>query len=112
MRDNRVALIFLVPGSDTTIRVNGTAEISVDADLRKSLAVEGKEPRSVVVVTIDEIYFQCARALMRANIWGPEAHVDPTDLPSAGALLKAMKDSFDDATYDADWSKRALKSLW
>lgn len=112
VRDNRVALIFLVPGSDTTIRVNGTAEISVDEDLKQSLAVEGKLPRSVVVVRIGEIYFQCARALMRANIWGADARVDPASLPSAGELLKAMKESFDDATYDADWSERAQKSLW
>lgn len=112
VRDNRVALIFLVPGSDTTIRVNGTAEISVAEDLRQTLAVEGKLPRSVVVVKIVEIYFQCARALMRANIWGAEARVDPASLPSAGELLKAMKDSFDDVTYDADWSERAQKSLW
>lgn len=112
VRDNRVALIFLVPGSDTTIRVNGAAEISVDEDLKQSLAVEGKLPRSVVVVRIGEIYFQCARALMRANIWGADARVDPASLPSAGELLKAMKESFDDATYDADWSERAQKSLW
>ncbi len=70
VRDGRVALLFLIPGSNSTLRVNGTAEISVEPELLASLAMEGKPPRSVIVVTVGEIYFQCARALDEGQALG------------------------------------------
>lgn len=112
VRDPRVALIFLVPGSTTTLRINGTATISADPDLLASLAIEEKTPRSAVIVTIGEIYFQCSRAVMRARLWEEDARVDPKDLPTPGELLKEMKEGFDAATYDREWPGRAAKSMW
>ncbi|MEM5472414.1 pyridoxamine 5'-phosphate oxidase family protein [Hoeflea sp. AS60] len=112
VRDGRVALLFLIPGSNSTLRVNGRAEISVDADLLASLAMEGKLPRSAIVITIGEIYFQCARALMRARIWDAEAWPDLATLPTAGSLMRELKHDFDSQTYDREWPERAKTSMW
>ncbi|MBP1875418.1 PPOX class probable FMN-dependent enzyme [Ensifer adhaerens] len=112
VRDPRVALMFLVPGSNTTMRINGTAAVSIDPALTGSFEVDGKNPRSVIVVTIGEVYFQCARALMRSQIWNPERFIDPATLPTPGALLKAAKADFDRETYDREWPERAAKTMW
>jgi len=77
VRDPRVGLLFLIPGSGSTLRVNGRGHISTDPDLLQSFMVEGKVPRSVIVITVDEIYFQCARAIVRADLWNPDKRVDP-----------------------------------
>ena len=112
IRDNRVALLFLIPGSHTTLRVNGAATISADPELLESLAIDGKAPRTATIITIGEVYFQCSRALMRAALWDEEARADPASLPSAGELLKEMKQDFDAQTYDREWPGRAKESLW
>lgn len=112
VRDPRVALMFLVPGSNTTMRINGRAEISVDPALLESFDMDGKHPRSVTVITIDEVYFQCARAVIRAELWNAERFVDPADLPTPGTLLKAAKADFDKDTYDREWAGRAAKTMW
>lgn len=112
VRDPRVALMFLVPGSNTTMRINGRAEISVEPALLESFDMDGKHPRSVAVIAIDEVYFQCARAVIRAELWNPERFVDPTDLPTPGTLLKAAKADFDKDTYDREWAGRAAKTMW
>lgn len=112
VRDPRVALMFLIPGSNTAIRVNGQAVISVDAALLESFEMDGKHPRTVVLVTIHEVYFQCARAIMRADLWNPESFVDPKSLPTPGDLLKAAKTDFDKETYDREWPERAAKTMW
>jgi PPOX class probable FMN-dependent enzyme len=112
VRDPRVALMFLIPGSTTTMRINGTAVVSVDPDLLDSFEMDGKHPRSVTVVTIGEVYFQCARALIRSELWNPENFVDPASLPTAGTLLKAAKQDFDKETYDREWPARAVKTMW
>lgn len=112
VRDGRVALLFLIPGSNTTLRINGRAEISVDPDLLAGLAMEGKLPRSAIVISIGEIYFQCARALMRARIWEQEAWPDVSDLPTPGSLMRELKQDFDSLTYDRDWPERAKNSMW
>lgn len=112
VRDPRVALMFLVPGSNTAMRINGRAVISVEPELLTSFETDGRHPRSVTVITIHEVYFQCARALMRAQVWNPERFVDPKDLPTPGILLKAAKADFDQETYDREWSARAAKTMW
>jgi hypothetical protein len=112
VRDPRVALMFLVPGSNTTMRINGTAVISVDPELTGSFEVDGKHPRSVIVVTIGEVYFQCARALIRSQLWNPERFIDPASLPTPGTLLKAAKADFDRDAYDREWPERAAKTMW
>ena len=112
VRDPRVALLFLVPGSNTTMRINGTAVVSVDPALTGSFEIDGKHPRTVIVVTIAEVYFQCARALLRSQLWNPQRFADPASLPTPGALLKAAKADFDKDSYDRDWPVRAAKTMW
>ncbi|MBB6178866.1 pyridoxamine 5'-phosphate oxidase family protein [Pseudorhizobium flavum] len=112
IRDPRVALMFLIPGSNTAMRVNGSAVVSVEPSLLESFETDGHHPRSVIVITIGEIYFQCARAIMRAQLWNPEKFVDPATLPSAGTMLKAAKAGFDQATYDREWAGRAAATMW
>lgn len=112
VRDPRVALMFLVPGSTTTMRINGRAVVSVDPALLGSFEMDGRHPRSVTVIAINEVYFQCARALMRAELWNPEHFVDPKSLPTPGTLLKAAKADFDKETYDREWPERAAGTMW
>jgi PPOX class probable FMN-dependent enzyme len=112
VRDPRVALMFLIPGSNTTMRINGQAVVSIDPELLHSFEMDGKHPRTVLVVTINEVYFQCARALMRSELWNPEHFVDPASLPTAGTLLKAAKADFDKETYDNGWAARAAATMW
>lgn len=113
VRDPRVALLFLLPGSGTTVRLNGTAQISADRELLASFAVKGKPPRSVIVITVQEVYTQCARAILRSKLWHPEHHLNPLTLPTTGDILAAQTgDRVDGKTYDAEWPKRAKKTLW
>ncbi|WP_105440519.1 pyridoxamine 5'-phosphate oxidase family protein [Neorhizobium sp. T25_13] len=112
VRDPRVALMFLIPGSNTTMRINGRAVISVEPALLESFEMDGRNPRSVTVITVNEVYFQCARALIRAELWNPEHFVDPKNLPTPGTLLKAAKADFDKETYDREWPERAAKTMW
>jgi hypothetical protein len=113
VRDPRVGLLFLIPGAGNTLRVNGRAHLSVDPQLLESFAVEDKAPRSVTVITVDTVYFQCARALVRSELWNPERHVDPRSLPSAGEILAALSDDrVGGVTYDREWPGRAAKTMW
>jgi len=113
VRNPRVGLLFLIPGVGNTLRVNGHAHLSVDPDLLESFAVEDKAPRSVTVITVDTVYFQCARALVRSELWNPERHVDPRSLPSAGEILAALSDNrVGGVTYDREWPGRAAKTMW
>jgi len=113
VRNPRVGLLFLIPGVGNTLRVNGHAHLSADPDLLESFAVEDKAPRSVTVITVDTVYFQCARALVRSELWNPERHVDPRSLPSAGEILAALSDNrVGGVTYDREWPGRAAKTMW
>ena len=113
VRDPRVALLFLIPGMGNTLRVNGRAHISVEPTLLESFAVEEKAPRSVMVMQVETIYFQCARALVRSDLWNPARHIDPRSLPSAGQILAALtKERVGGATYDREWPERAAKTMW
>lgn len=113
VRDPRVGLLFLLPGSGTTLRVNGRAQLSIDPTLLDSFAVDGKAPRSVIVLKIDELYFQCARAIVRSQLWNPERHIDPRVLPTPGDILAAMTDGeVGGASYDKAWPERASKTMW
>jgi len=113
VRDPRVALLFLIPGSGTTFRVNGRATLSADPALLDSFAVDGKPPRTVTVVTVEEAYFQCARAIVRSGLWKSESHVDPASLPTPGAMLAAVTaGEVGGETYDREWPGRAAKTMW
>jgi PPOX class probable FMN-dependent enzyme len=91
--DPRVALLFLIPGIGETIRVNGRAALSVDPALKARFAVDGKEPRSILIVTVERVYFQCSRAVVRSALWATDAQVARSALPSAGAILAAVSKS-------------------
>ncbi len=113
VRDPRVALLFLIPGSGTTLRVNGRAQVSAAPDLLASFEVDGKAPRTVIVMTVGEIYFQCARAIVRSELWNPDRRVDPRDLPTPGQILAGMSDDrVGGEEYDKAWPERARQSLW
>jgi PPOX class probable FMN-dependent enzyme len=113
VRDPRVALLFLIPGSGTTFRVNGLAVISADPDLLASLAVDGKAPRTAIIVTVQAAYFQCARAIVRSRLWDLAARADSDALPSPGAILASLSaGEVGGPTYDAQWPARAAASLW
>lgn len=113
VRDPRVALLFLIPGSGTTFRVNGRAVLSVDPDLLASFAVDGKPPRTAMVVTVVEAYFQCARAIVRSGLWKPESQVAPKSLPTPGAMLAGVTaGDVGGETYDREWPDRAAKTMW
>src|SRR3984893_17747532 len=87
LHDPRVALLFLIPGCGETIRVNGRAEISTDPALIESFLVDGKAPRTVIVVSVDRIFYQCAKAIVRSKLGDSSRHVDRKSLPSAGTIL-------------------------
>jgi PPOX class probable FMN-dependent enzyme len=113
VRDPRVALLFMIPGLGTTLRVNGRAHLTTDDDVLESFCMDGKAPRSVVVITIESVYFQCARAIVRSDLWNPKAYVDPKTLPSAGQILAALSESrVGGEEYDRAWSARAQQTLW
>ncbi len=108
--DGRVSLMFMVGGSNTVVRVNGTAKVSLSAELQQRFEHKGKLPRSVVVIRIDEIYTQCARALMRAGLWAQNA---PSDLPTPGDIIDEMtQGEIDGKAYDAAWPGRAETTMW
>jgi PPOX class probable FMN-dependent enzyme len=113
IRDPRAALLFLIPGSGTTLRVNGRALVSADPKLLAPFGVEGKTPRSVIVMNVEEIYFQCARAIIRSHLWDPDRRVDPKSLPTPGQILAEMsKDRVGGEEYDRTWLERARQTMW
>lgn len=111
--DPRVALLFLVPGMGETLRVNGRAHISVAPDLLARFEVDGKLPRSVLVIAVETAYFQCSRALVRSALWDASRHRARETLPSPGAILAALTHAaIDGAAYDRDLPGRLKTSLY
>lgn len=109
--DERIALMFMVAGSNNVVRVNGRAKVTTDADVLVRFEVNGKHPRSVIIIKIIEIYSQCARAVMRAGLWKDGDLSE--GLPTVGDMLKEMTDgAFDGASYDRDWGARAKATMW
>jgi PPOX class probable FMN-dependent enzyme len=113
VRDPRVALMFLVPGSGNAMRVNGRATVTADADLCESFAVEGKAPRTVLEVKVAEVYFQCARALIRSQLWRQESQAGARSLPTPGEMLAELSAGrVGGEEYDRSWGERARKAMW
>lgn len=113
LNDPRVALMFLIPGVNEAVRVNGRAAISVDPDLCAGLAMDGHLPRSVLWITIDEVYFQCARALIRSDLWALGARGRPDGIPTAGQMTaEASNGTEGGAAYDAALPERQRRTLW
>jgi uncharacterized protein len=113
VRDPRISLLFLIPGVGTTLRINGRAEISVDPELCATFAMQGKAPKTVLVVTADRVYFQCPKALVRSRLWSAEAQVKPSELPSAGEILQALsRGNIDGAAYDQAYPQRLKDTMY
>lgn len=113
VRNPCVALLFLIPGVGSTLRINGRAYLSTETELLESFVVKGKAPRSVIVIEVQEIYFQCARAIVRSDLWNPAKHVDPKSLPTPGQILASMTAGrIGGKDYDEAWPARAKESLW
>jgi len=111
LRDGRVSLMFLIPGALNALRVNGTARLTADAALRARFARDGKEPRTVIVIDIAEVYSQCARALIRSALWtgGDQS----AGLPTVGDMLREITEGrIDGKAYDANWPGRAAQTMW
>ncbi len=110
VRDGRVSLMFMVPGSTMIVRVNGRAKISAAADKIAQYGKAGKLPRTVMLIKIEELYFQCARAVIRADLWNTS---NTPSLPTAGDILHEMTSGeFEGKDYDKSWPARAAKTLW
>jgi PPOX class probable FMN-dependent enzyme len=108
-----VALLFLIPGVGETLRVNGRAMISTAPALLDRFAVGGRLPRSVIVVRVDTVFFQCSRAVFRARLWDPAQHIDRASLPSLGTMLADISQSrIDAATYDRGLYERLKAQLY
>lgn len=111
--DSRVALLFLIPGCNEALRVNGEARISAAPALLERFAVDGKLPRSVLVVIVRSIFFQCGRAVMRSKLWDAARHVDRKTLPSIGRVLETLSESrIDGGAYDAALPARQSSTLY
>jgi PPOX class probable FMN-dependent enzyme len=111
--DPRIALLFLIPGIGETLRVNGRAVISTEPTLLASFAVDGKPPRTVLVVTVERIYFQCAKAIKRSHLWDPARQIARESLPSTGTILAALsRGSVDGEAYDRELPARHQAQLY
>jgi hypothetical protein len=107
LEDPRIALLFLIPGVGDTFRVNGRATIVDDAALLAPSAVDGKVPRLGILVSVDEAYTQCSKALIRSDLWNPDRHIDRSELPSSGEILRLAGDpTFDAEQYDRERAER------
>lgn len=109
--DPRIALLFLIPGEGRTLRINGRAVIDTDPALCASFTMEGKAPRSVIVVTAERVYTQCPKALIRSRLWNPAAHADPA-LPSTGVMMQALQADFDAEAYERDYPQRLKETIY
>ncbi len=111
--DPRIGLLFLVPGVGVTLRVNGTAEISTDVELRESFAMGDKVPTTVIVITTTSVYTQCPKALVRSHLWDPTRHRDPAELPSVGDILEMITSGgFEGKAYDEAYPQRVRETIY
>ena len=111
--DGRIGLLFLVPGVAVTLRVNGTAELSTDEELRESFAVRGAPPTTVIVVRTTAVYLQCPKALVRSHLWDPQRHREPSELPTLGAMMSAATEGrVDGDAYDRAYPERLRQTIY
>jgi hypothetical protein len=110
VEDGRLSLMFMVPGSNNVVRVNGSGQLSTEQELCATFEKDGKQPRCVIVISVAEVYFQCAKALMRSRLWqsGDEGQA----LPSAGEFIKEIRADFDANSYDDGYEEYARDKMW
>jgi uncharacterized protein len=112
IEDQRIGLIFLVPGANEVFRVNGRARISLDPKLNLRFAVDGKEPRTVIVVTVEQAFQHCPKALVRSDLWKAGKGSRPVGVPTLGDFAAAGNPAIDSGVFDADYTKRIAKELY
>jgi PPOX class probable FMN-dependent enzyme len=112
VEDPRVALIFLVPGANETYRVDGRARVSVDPDLKRRFAVDGKEPATVLVVAVQQAFQHCPKALVRSDLWKAGSRERPKGVPTLGDFAAARTPGTDSSAYDADYARRMPGELY
>ncbi|MBI1204563.1 MAG: pyridoxamine 5'-phosphate oxidase family protein [Rhodopseudomonas sp.] len=113
IRDPRIALLFLIPGIGETLRVNGRASISIDPELMQSCAVNGKLPRSVLIVHIETIFFHCSKAVVRSKLWNEDTKIDRKSLPSTGTIIANLSaGQFGGDAYDRDMPEKIKSVLY
>ena len=113
VRDPRVSLLFLVPGVGETFRIIGRAVISTDPALAETFVFAGKTPRAVIVVTVESVYFQCSKAIVRSKLWDPSRHVERRSLPSNGTILAAItKGAVGGEQYDREYPERLKATIY
>jgi uncharacterized protein len=111
--DPRVALLFLIPGVGETLRVNGRARVTVSPEILQRFAIEGALPKCVIVIDVDTVFFQCARAIHRSKLWQRAATDIASKVPSAGTILAALTDSaIDGEKYDRELLARQRSTLY
>lgn len=111
LHDNRVALLFLIPGIGETLRVNGTAAIRTDPALLERFAVNNQLPKTVLRIAVDTVFFQCSRAILRAGLWDVTTQIPRQSLPSTGSILRQIAEIDGDA-YDKALPERLKNSLY
>lgn len=113
LRDPRVALLFLIPGRGETLRVNGRARISIDPALLQRFEMDGKPPKCVLVIRVETVFFQCARAIQRSRLWEPRTGADIAQVPSPGTILGTLSaQSIDGEAYDRELPGRQKATLY
>ncbi len=113
VHDPHISLLFLIPGVGETLRINGHTDIVTDPALCASFAMQGKVPTSVLVITVERVYFQCQKALVRSRLWSAEAQIPRSALPSTGQILEARSQGdFDGAEYDRAYPEHMKKTIY
>lgn len=113
VRDPRISILFLIPGIGETLRINGRAEIVTGPELCQSFIMEGKAPKSVLVVTAESVYFQCSKALVRSRLWNADTQIERSSLPSVGEILQALsKGAFDGVDYDRNHNEIIKQTIY
>jgi uncharacterized protein len=112
IENERIGLIFLVPGANETFRVNGRARISSDPDLRRRFVVDGKKPRTVIVVTVEQAFQHCPKALVRSDLWKAGQGSRPEGVPTLGDFAAARNPGIDTSMFDSEYLKRLPKELY
>ena len=106
LSNDRVGLLFVIPGVGDTLRVNGRATLVTDEELLAPSAVEGKVPRVGFLIEVDEVFTHCSKAFLRSALWDPSRYVERSELPSSGEIHRARDPSFDAEAYDAERAGR------
>ena len=110
--NSQIGLIFFVPGANETYRVNGRARISTDAEFRRRFSVKGKEPATVIVVSVEQAFPHCPKALVRSDLWKRSSLGRPQGVPTLGDFVAARYPETDSAAFDAAYAQRIPNELY